>query len=241
MATKTIPQILVDLEKVEQFVVQVRQTGTVVAIERDITLGRLQSIYEQIQQLQNQSPALTDVLELEEEIVTFVPTPEPSKPVAKPTPPTRKPEEESIQKILHEQAPAPKAAPEKEKAAPVLPVTKAPEHPTTLETFAEKFQHTAFLNEALSQYADTNNLSKKFQNQPLKDIFSAIGLNDKFLFIKELFNNDASLYESTIEKINSAAGFDEAVRYLDENFTWDFSKSQAQKLLDLVHRRYMPN
>ena len=78
------------------------------------------------------------------------------------------------------------------------------------------------------------------QNRPLHDLFSAINLNDKFLFIKELFNDDATLYQKTIEKLNTSANFNESVQFLDQHFTWDFEDEQVQKLLELVRRRHIP-
>jgi hypothetical protein len=83
-------------------------------------------------------------------------------------------------------------------------------------------------------------IAKKMQTRPLKDISSAISLNEKYVFIKELFNNNANLYESTIEKLNNAFDFNEAIRYLDQRFEWDFDEEEVQKLLELVRRRYAP-
>ena len=66
-------------------------------------------------------------------------------------------------------------------------------------------------------------------------------LNDKFLYIKELFSNDGNLYKQTIEVLDNAGDFNSAVKYIDEHFEWDFSDFQVQKIIELVHRRYMPS
>ena len=86
------------------------------------------------------------------------------------------------------------------------------------------------------QYSD---LSSKLQSKPITDISNAIGLNDKFAFIHELFRGDVKKYESTISVLNAATNFNEAFNYLIENFDWDMDSGQVQKLLDLIRRKFI--
>jgi hypothetical protein len=79
---------------------------------------------------------------------------------------------------------------------------------------------------------------RKLQSSPLNDIFTAIVINDRFLLIKELFNDDSSLYKSTLDKLNSAENFNSAIEYLDSNYKWDFENPTVQKLLELIRRRH---
>jgi hypothetical protein len=109
---------------------------------------------------------------------------------------------------------------------------------TKTEILADQFQQTSFLNEALAQYNNRLDISTKLQSRPLQDISTAIGINEKFLFIKELFNDNAVLYQNTIDKLNNFANFNEAIQFIDEFFEWDFDNEQVQKLLELVHRRH---
>ena len=116
------------------------------------------------------------------------------------------------------------------------PVSNKPEQTVIL---AEKFQQDrSFLNEALAKYQPNTDISKKFQLAPISDIHSAINLNDKFIYIKELFHDDHILFKETIEKLNHFSSFNEAVAYIDHHFDWDFDDFQVQKILELVHRRY---
>ena len=62
-------------------------------------------------------------------------------------------------------------------------------------------------------------MQSKLQNKPITDLAKAIGINDKFLFIKELFGGDSDLYNQTIKHLNHFTDLNEAIIYLQENFT----------------------
>ena len=246
MTNETIDKILNELKRVERILITIRETGKLSDIERDIILAKMRTMYEFIQFIQPEtieyspkthefkdivSPAPKQMADYliektekviipSDEIIELIPDVEPEKPevfVSVPQP---------TEIVKPEETP--------------IAVKKTEIKPKT-EILAEKFGTKSFLHETLSQYQNTHNLSKKYQHTPLKDIFSAISLNDRFLFIKELFNNDAVLYQRTIEILNSSGDFNEAVRYLDTQFHWDYNESMVQKLLDLIHRRYLPN
>ena len=46
-------------------------------------------------------------------------------------------------------------------------------------------------------------LIEVFKETPVKDLRKAIGINDKFLFINQLFRGDENMYERSIKTINS--------------------------------------
>ena len=76
-----------------------------------------------------------------------------------------------------------------------------------------------------------------FEGKPLKSMREGIGLNDRFLFIRELFSGDSDQFNKTIETLDGFSNIKEAVEYLKFNFKW--SKSDAgEKFLHLVKRRY---
>ena len=73
---------------------------------------------------------------------------------------------------------------------------------------------------------------------PLSDISSAIGLNDRFLFTRELFGSNPKLFFETLQEINRAGSLDSALNYLQENFSWDPESEAVAAFLLLVRRRY---
>ena len=76
-------------------------------------------------------------------------------------------------------------------------------------------------------------------SKPIHNIEDAIALNDKFLFIRELFGSNADLYKNTIQTLNNATDFNSAYSHIEKNFQWDPENETAQKLLELIRRRHI--
>lgn len=102
------------------------------------------------------------------------------------------------------------------------------------ETF-EKNSHS--LNEELSKKINSRNLTEKLTSNPISSIGSALGLNDKFEIIKNLFGGDSAEYEHTMHILNAASNFNEAYDYLANNRGWDMDNSSVQKILELIRRK----
>jgi hypothetical protein len=71
----------------------------------------------------------------------------------------------------------------------------------------------------------------------ITDIRKAIGLNDKFLMIRDLFDGDAKLYEQTITRLNEFDDLDECMIYIVENFRWNPDSEGAKLLVLLIERK----
>lgn len=75
----------------------------------------------------------------------------------------------------------------------------------------------------------------------LTDLSKAIGINDRFFYIRELFDGNSDSYNQAISKIDEAQSFSDA-RVLMITLTGDKSESEAGKqLLDLVKRKFPGN
>ena len=73
---------------------------------------------------------------------------------------------------------------------------------------------------------------------PVKDIRSAISLNDRILFINSLFDEDPMLFQSVLTKINSMPELDEVVEYLRaERPAWDMESAEVYRFMMAVRRR----
>ena len=72
---------------------------------------------------------------------------------------------------------------------------------------------------------------------PIKSIWDGIGINDRILFIRELFDNDSSGFELAVNSLNQLATIQEAVSYLKMNFKWRKTDA-SQRFLILVKRRF---
>lgn len=86
-----------------------------------------------------------------------------------------------------------------------------------------------------------NSLVAKMKRKPIKDLRTAIGINEKFAFIK-LFGGDATAWTNALQKLNSFSSYWEAEAMLSEfnqKYKWKEGDETLQSLMDLVERRYM--
>ena len=78
--------------------------------------------------------------------------------------------------------------------------------------------------------------------EPIKDLRSAIGINDKFQFIQELFGGDEKSFETGIKTINAFKIFPEAQFYikreLREKNNWDEESNVVKQFDQLIKRRF---
>jgi hypothetical protein len=71
----------------------------------------------------------------------------------------------------------------------------------------------------------------------ITEIRKAIGINDKFLLIRDLFGGDANLYEDTITHLDEYDDLDECMIFIVENFRWDPDSEGAKLLVSLIERK----
>ncbi len=96
------------------------------------------------------------------------------------------------------------------------------------------------LNDRLKQ--QSTELFHVLKDTPIKDLRKAIGINDRFLLINELFRGDEAMYERSIKTINSFTVFTEAEYWINRELKvklgW-LPDSEAAILFDqLIKRRF---
>ena len=76
----------------------------------------------------------------------------------------------------------------------------------------------------------------------VKDVRSAISLNDRVLFIRELFGRDAGLFQKAVDDINAMGSLDEMVAYVNERHPgWDLDSDTVYRLMMAVRRKLSDN
>jgi hypothetical protein len=107
-------------------------------------------------------------------------------------------------------------------------------------TIGDKFQNNEknFVNENLGKNKENKDLTSRLQAKPITDLRASIGINEKFLFIKELFKGNSDYYSKSIDFLNQAGSIDNAMQYIHENFQWDKESETTIKFLDLVNRKF---
>ena len=117
---------------------------------------------------------------------------------------------------------------------------------TEKETLADKFKETQKsirpLADKIANEKPDKTLADKIGKSSIVNIKNAIGINDKFLFINELFKGDIQEYNKTIEKLNSYSELGECTIFLEEmkmKFNWAEKPDAYQKLEDLLIRKFL--
>lgn len=96
------------------------------------------------------------------------------------------------------------------------------------------------LNDKLKQ--SKKELSEALKDTPIKDIKKAIGINDRFQFINDLFKGDEAMYERSIKTINGFSIYPEAEywirRELKTKLGWDDQHDTVKQFDQLIKRRF---
>ena len=176
-----------------------------------------------------------DVQEPEsQEIPEVVPEPEP-EPVIEPEPePVVEPEPEPVAE--QEPAPVPEPAPLPE----VFPEDDDDDLPLFAEpeSIFEAAQKSPKARKAvLDVMEDKQAWRTDMPGAPVKDILSAISLNDRVQFINVLFNEDPALFQQTRSMINTMETLDQAVEYITSTFDWDMSSQVVYRFMMAVRRK----
>ncbi len=126
---------------------------------------------------------------------------------------------------------------EKEVLTPVQQAP-SPKPKTTLDLFAQ--EATESLGEKLKPKNDPS-IAERMEQSPISDLRAAIGINEKFLFINELFKGNLNLYNKTIDELNAFETINGAFTYLVETkvqYQWDENTAAFAKLKALIERKF---
>jgi hypothetical protein len=89
---------------------------------------------------------------------------------------------------------------------------------------------------------NTKELGTVLKASPVKELRKAIGVNDRFVFINELFRGDEPMYERSIKTINNFRILPEAEYWMERELKiklgWDDSREIVQHFYQLVRRRF---
>ncbi len=261
---KLIQLILKDLEELNEITASLHQSQDISKFELNIALSKSKLVSQEFEFLKeiSETPNNTPVPERAETTITTPILPsekieekvkdELSKPEVNEIKPENTPNNTNIK-------PEPKQAPEKKIAeTPAAPIEKTSQEqtpePTTgscsnekvekeenieedsakLKTLGENFVKGKSLNDLILA---SNSLDKRLASSPIEKLETAIGLNDRFQYTRELFDNDPALFHRTIRSIDQSNNLDDAVSYLNSNFKWKKTDTSIQ-FAQLVKRRF---
>ena len=106
------------------------------------------------------------------------------------------------------------------------------------------------VNESIEQRESINDRLKEnrielmhsLKDAPIRDLRKGIGINDRFVFISELFRGDEPMYERSIKTINSFNIYPEAEYWMNRELKiklgWDDTRETVKHFYQLVKRRF---
>lgn len=100
------------------------------------------------------------------------------------------------------------------------------------------------INQRMSaQLNPAGRISEQLNTQLVTDLKQAINLNDKLLYVRDLFNGYSLAYSEVIDILNRFTTFDEADKFLKSNYAvknnWDSKQATVDKFYGLLKRRYL--
>jgi hypothetical protein len=119
-----------------------------------------------------------------------------------------------------------------------------PEEDEMLEEEIQRAEANARLGDSFMKGKSVNDLitdkvklEYKLSNRPVSSIQASIGINDRFLYIRELFDGDNKKFLDAVKTLDSMQNVKEAVDYLRNNYKWKKNETSL-KFVNLVKRRF---
>ncbi len=135
----------------------------------------------------------------------------------------------------HSHQPAPTAEPVKQPAA------AQKNHEPSKPILADRFSQSGTLGDRISPVRQDEAITTAMHSKPIADIGAAIGINDRFRYIRELFSGDTLAYNDTIRRLNNSASLGEAMRILDESTVMGSDPATQSSFVDVVRRKFSLN
>lgn len=119
--------------------------------------------------------------------------------------------------------------------------TESTEVPTLVQNKPATVQVRRELNESLKQ--EEVELGQTLQSTPIENLSAAIGINDRYLYISELFRGDEAMYERSILTINKFNNYEQAHTWVERELRlklgWDIENDVTIQFEQLIKRRFI--
>lgn len=76
------------------------------------------------------------------------------------------------------------------------------------------------------------------ESTPVGSLRESIGVVDKFMLIRELFDGDSDMYENAITNLDKQTSLDDCVIYIAENYAWSAQSQATKTIMSLLQRKF---
>lgn len=105
--------------------------------------------------------------------------------------------------------------------------------------------HPVTLGDAINRNAQTladtlakpSALAEEITHTKIASLREAIGINDKFLMIRDLFDGDGEAYDAAIDSLDGFDSLDDCMIHIVENYEWNPDSEGAKFLMQLLERK----
>ncbi len=225
----TLEILIKDMQDIEKLVGNLQNSGGSATIELDLALSKLRNVYEVL--------TLIKADRLKEMI----------SPASGKTPPqvtdelagqfADLPQEKSADQSDLVEVPAPKRDEANDVTQDSGVKLEGPEMKSDKGIRAEKFSAGSSINENMAGQRKGDQESRLL-GQPIDNIHRNIGINDRFLIIRELFNGDADGFGTLLTQLEEAGNLQRATELLKEKFPGAGEHEGIGILEGLIKRRY---
>lgn len=170
---------------------------------------------------------------IEEEAVEDVvsaATEEPRPEASETAPPVKEPDPENSQPVVEDKA-------EAEAAKATAFDARVP-----TESAGAEPGETSTINETIAPSLEDTSVAHQLERTVVNDLHSAISLNERFLYINDLFAGDGDAYNAAVQQLDSFANLPEALKYvraeLSDRYTWDQEQESTISFYALIEKRY---
>lgn len=100
------------------------------------------------------------------------------------------------------------------------------------------------LNVQFAENIDTkNSLHTQFRQAKIENLRQSIALNEKFLYINQLFDGNSLAFNDALDKLENCNNLKEALLLINQkyaqNYQWNKEKEETKQFLNVVERRFL--
>lgn len=139
---------------------------------------------------------------------------------------------------------------EPEEAKPAEPIAK-PVEPATPKPIVHNIKPQPAVEEKPATLADAipapqtladtiaapTALAEEINNSRLRSLRDGIGINDKFLMIRDLFDGDGEAYDEAISALDELESMDDCMIHIIENYAWNPDSEGSKFIMQLLERK----
>lgn len=93
------------------------------------------------------------------------------------------------------------------------------------------------VNDRMASSQETK-IKSPLMGKPIHDLTKGLGINDRFMFQRELFNGKSDVMQQTLQQLNEMTDLNSAQSFIASNFNWDNELDVTQSFYNYIKRKF---